>query len=106
MQSPEQAGGVEGAPEGSTTHTFLIYDADTGEVVHGHKVLVLPDTEAPSEKELHKQALDVAAEVTKRQAGKLKTLAVAEKDLKPGHIPHVDPKSGKLEQHPPKQRGA
>jgi hypothetical protein len=107
MQDLEEAAGVGGVPEGSTIHTFLIYDAQTGEVVHGHKVLVLPDVETPSEEELHKQALDVAAEVTKRPAGKLKALKVEDKVLKPGHLPHVDPKSGKLEQHEPReQRGA
>jgi hypothetical protein len=106
MKEPEQDISME-APEGSTTHTFLIYDAETGEVIHGHKVLVLPGVEPPSEEELQKQALDMATKVTERPAGKLKTLAVEEKDLKPGHLPHVDPKSRKLEQHPPKdQRGA
>src|SRR5215211_8577277 len=84
-------------PEGSREHTFLIYDAASGEIVHGHKVVVLPFGESPSDEELMRQALDTAEQVTKRRGPSLKALAVRDDQLEPGATYRVDPRSQKLE---------
>lgn len=100
MDRPDQAVLTEGAK----THTFLIYDAASGEIVHGHKVLTLPYGKAASEKELLAQALDIAAQVTGRRSSDLRVLAVAEDELEPGSIYRVDPRTGRLQRQPAKGR--
>jgi hypothetical protein len=90
-------------PEGSREHTFLVYDKESGEVVHGHKSIVLPDGDAPSDEELERQALEAAAEVTNRDASSLKALPVAHDDLEHGAHYRVDTASSKLERVSPKQ---
>jgi hypothetical protein len=95
MQQREQS--TSHLPEGSREHTFLIYDAASGEIVHGHKVLVLPFGDSPSDEELVHQALDTAEQVTKRKGSSLKALAVKDEQLEPGAAYRVDPRSQKLE---------
>jgi hypothetical protein len=88
-------------------HTFLVYDGDSGEVVHGHKELVLPYGDAPSAEELEKRALELATQVTGREASGLKVTEIAEEELEPGSILRIDPKSGRLRQEQPEgQAGA
>jgi hypothetical protein len=88
-------------------HTFLVYDAESGEVVHGHKELVLPYGDAPSGDELERRALDLATQATGRDASGLKVTAVPEEELEPGTILRVDPKSGRLQAERPRgQAGA
>ncbi len=85
-------------------HTFLIYDAASGQVVHGHKELILPYGPHPSLEEVTKRALELAAKVTGRGASSLKLIEVSEEELQPGSILRVDPKSGRLQQEAPKGR--
>jgi hypothetical protein len=82
-------------------HTFLIYDAESGEVVHGHKELILPYGDAPSAEELQKRALELATQVTGRDASGLKVTEVSEEELEPGSILRIDPKSGRLRSERP-----
>jgi hypothetical protein len=86
-------------PEGASEHTFLVYDQDTGEVVHGHKAVVLPGGEPLSSEELESQALELAAQSTERDASSLKALAVSHDELEHGAHYRVDTSSGRLEQH-------
>ena len=96
--TPEQSGGPpQVAPEELETHTLLVYDAKTGDLVHGHKVVVLPDAEAPSDKEMVEEALQLASEATDRKADELRTLAVSEDELEPGFVYRVNPDTEKLE---------
>ena len=47
---PEAAhSGLSNFPKGTRDHGFLIYDADTGEVVHGHWAILLPDDQTDIE---------------------------------------------------------
>jgi len=82
------------------THTYLIYDPETGDLVHGHKAVVLPYGEAPGEDQLQKEALGLAAEATGREAGGLRAITLSEEEfekLEPGFVYRVDPKSERLE---------
>lgn len=85
------------SPDEARIQTFVIYDAKSGDLVHGHKAVVLPYGDAPSEKELAEEALETAVEVTKRDRGELRLLEVSEDDLEPGAFYRVDPESERLE---------
>jgi hypothetical protein len=85
-------------PEGTAEHTFLVYDPETGAIVHGHQEIVLPyGDEAPSHEELEQRALEMAAEVTAREPASLKALKVEHHELEHGAHYRVDPGSGRLE---------
>jgi hypothetical protein len=84
-------------PEEAKTHTFVVYDAKTGDLVHGHKVVVLPDAETPSEKEMPEEALRLASEVTDRKPDELRVLSVSEDELEPGFVYRVNPDTERLE---------
>ena len=77
-------------PVGTREHTFLIYDRKSGEIVHGHKEVVLPGIESPSTDVLSRLALEYAAEVSKRDASSLRALAVESGELEPGTHYSVD----------------
>lgn len=82
------------------THTYLVYDPETGDLVHGHKAVVLPYGEAPGEDQLQKEALGLAAEATGREADGLRAIVLSEEEfeeLEPGVEYRVDPKSERLE---------
>jgi hypothetical protein len=85
-------------PDDADVHTFVVYDAESGDLVHGHRAVVLPSKEdAPGEKDLIEHALQTAAEVTGRKPDGLRALAVSEEDFQPGFVYRVDPKSERLE---------
>ena len=96
MSTGHGAGGGSGEVR---TDTFLIYDAETGAVVHGHQVMTLPYGDAAPPEELERQALAVAAEATGRPVEALRVTAVSEGDVEPGHHYRVDPASGRLQRH-------
>lgn len=82
------------------THTYLIYDPETGDLVHGHKAVVLPYGEAPAEDQLLEEALGLAAEATGRKPDRLRAIRLSEEEfekLEPGSVYRVDPKSERLE---------
>jgi hypothetical protein len=95
-KQPKQKPEPSDPQAGAQTHTFLVYDAKSGEVVHGHKAVNLPFADAPSEEELESQALEMATEATDRGTAGLKVLEVSEKELEPGYVYSVDPKDGSL----------
>lgn len=89
-------------PEGTAEHTFLVYDHETGHVVHGHQEIVLPyGDEAPSHEELEQRALEMAAQVTAREPASLKALKIEHSELEQGAQYRVDPGSGRLERQSP-----
>ena len=90
-------------PEGTQEHTFLVYDPDSGEVVHGHKAVVFPGGDSLSHEELERQALELAAQVTERDASSLRALAVAHDELEHGAHYRVDPASRRLDRVSPQQ---
>jgi hypothetical protein len=82
------------------TQTYLVYDPETGDLIHGHKAVVLPYGDAPAEEELQKEALGLAAEARGREVDGLRVVALTEEEfekLEPGVEYRVDPKSEQLE---------
>jgi len=85
------------SPADAITHTFFVYEIDTGILVHGHREVVLPYGDAPGKEEIIQRALDLAAEVTRRDPRGLRALEVSEDELIPGIAYKVDLKSQRLE---------
>jgi hypothetical protein len=88
---------AETQPDDVRTHTYLVYDPETGDLVHGHKALLLPYGEAPGKDQLLEEALGLAAEATGRKVDRLRAIEVSEDDLEPGVEYRVDPKTERLE---------
>ena len=84
-------------PGDARTHTFLIYDNESGHLVHGHREVVLPYGEAPGTEQIMKRALELAVEVTGREPRSLRALEVSEDELTPGIAYKVDLKTRRLE---------
>ena len=85
-------------PNDAEIHTFVVYDAESGDLVHGHRAVVLPSKEdTPGEKDLIEDALRNAAEATGRKPDGMAVLAVSDDELEPGFAYRVDPKSERLE---------
>ncbi len=85
------------SPEDAITHTFFVYETDTGNLVHGHREVVLPYGDAPEKKQIMQRALDLAVEVTRRDPQGLRAIEVSEDELIPGVAYKVDLKSQRLE---------
>jgi hypothetical protein len=96
-------GGQSHLPAGTREHTFLIYDASSGEIVHGHKAVFFPGQEPPEAAHLERQALEVAAQVTRRKASSLRALAVDHSKLQHGAHYRVETKTGRLKRVTPKR---
>ena len=77
-------------PDGSREHTFLVYDANSGEIVHGHTEILLPGVEPPGSDVLSRRALQHAAKAIDRDVSTLHALAVDPAELKPGTHYRVD----------------
>ena len=84
------------SPADAVTHTFFVYEIDTGNLVHGHREVVLPYGDAPEKEEIMKRALDLAVEVTRRDPQGLRAIEVSEDELVPGVAYKVDLKSQRL----------
>jgi hypothetical protein len=76
----------------------VVYDAQTGQVVHTHHVVVLPNAKAPSEKQLDADAISLAGKVGRRPTNSLKVLTVKSDDFRDNAIYVVNIATGKLEQ--------
>ena len=100
MAKPESSD----VPTVGETFTFLIYDARSGDIVHGHKELVLTGGDAPAEDELRKRAMEIAAQVTDRDADGLGILAVSDDELELGASYRIDVERARLEKTSPGQR--
>jgi hypothetical protein len=98
----EQAQSRSHLPAGATEHTFLVYDAESGEIVHGHTAVFFPGL-SPDAGQLEREALKVAAQATERKASSLRALAVEHGELDVGAHYRVDTKSGRLERVTPKK---
>lgn len=85
------------SPADAITHTFFVYDIETGNLVHGHREVVLPYGDAPGKEEIVQRALDLAAEVTRRDPRGLRAIEVSEDELTPGAAYKVDLKSQRLQ---------
>ena len=86
--------------EDVTEHTFLIYESRSGAIVHGHKAVILPFGEAPSVDQLEREALELAADATGQDPGRLTALRVKFDELTPGERYRVNPDTNRLEPAP------
>jgi len=73
----------------------VIYDAQTGQIVHTHYVVVLPHAHAPSEAQLDRDALNLARKVAKRLPDHMKVLRVKSGGFNPGVVYRVALDGGK-----------
>jgi hypothetical protein len=90
-------------PEGAREHTFLVYDSESGEIVHGHKTILFSNVDPPSQEDLEREALDMAAQTIDRDPSSLKALKVEHHELEQGAAYRVDPGAQRLERISPEQ---
>ena len=80
--------------------TCVLYDRDTGHIVHVHKVVSLPSGRPPASDHVEKRAMELAAQGG-RDVSKLKALHVSATEWDESYPHRVDPRSGRLERLPP-----
>lgn len=68
----------------SSVDTRVIYDRQTGEILHIHQAVALPGVKLPHENELRASAVDVAIRTTGRSVQQMDVLSVREEELKTG----------------------
>jgi hypothetical protein len=64
--------------------TRVIYDRQSGEILHVHQAVSLPGIKFPDENELKASAMDLASRATGRHVHQMDVLTVQEEELKPG----------------------
>jgi hypothetical protein len=87
---------MSGFPKGTRDQAFVIYDVKTGEVVHGHWAILLPDDKTDIES-LERDAIEQATLARGRDASGLRALRISTGDIEPGRHYRVDPKTARLE---------
>lgn len=80
----------------------VIYDSKTGEVVHTHHVVVLPDAQVPSDEHLDAHAIALASKFSKRSEQTLKVLQVKSEDFDDNATYRVHPETQQLKKVPRK----
>jgi hypothetical protein len=70
--------------------TRVIYDRETGEILHIHQAVVLPGVRFPDENELRASAIDLASRNTGTSREQLDVIRVQEEDLKTNTKYQVD----------------
>jgi hypothetical protein len=64
--------------------TRVIYDRETGEILHVHQSVALPEIKLPGEDELRASAIDLASKMTGRPVQQMDVISVREEELKAG----------------------
>ena len=77
--------------------TRIIYDHQTGKVVHVHHAVVLPGVNAPGEAQLDAFALALASRHSKRSESDLKVMTVKPEEFEDGTPYRVHLETNKLE---------
>jgi hypothetical protein len=80
----------------STVVACVVYDAETGEIIHTHQIVTLPGANPPTEEELKAEAIELASKITDRSPSDIAILPVKEEELEPGVEYKVDVKNGVL----------
>lgn len=68
--------------------TRVVYDRETGEILHIHQAAALGGRRLPSEAELRAAAIDVASKITGISGQQMDVIQVRDEDLIP-HTTHV-----------------
>lgn len=83
-------------PAGGFPRTWLA-TGGVGHLVHGHRVVVLPcGGDVLEQGQMLKQVLELAVEVTRRDANGLRAIEVHDDELEPGVAYKVDLKSQRM----------
>jgi hypothetical protein len=61
--------------------TRIVYDRETGEIIHVHQSVVLAGVKFPDEHELRASAVDLASKSTGKSGEQMDVLSVREEDL-------------------------
>jgi len=80
--------------------TCVLYDRDTGHIVHVHQVASLPSGRPPASDHVEKRAMELAARGG-NDVSRLKALHVSATEWDETCPHRVDPGSGRLERLPP-----
>ncbi len=78
-----------GTVEPESSQTCVVYDAQTGRILHVHQVVTLHGGEAPTDHEIESRALALAAN-DRRQRSQMRVLHVNPESLSPGERYRVD----------------
>jgi hypothetical protein len=93
-----QGMGYSHLPEGSRQHTYVVYHAESGEIVHGFTAIVLPYGET-KESDFERQAIEAAVDATEHDSSALQALAIQLEDLEPGAHHRIDVATGRVVRH-------
>jgi hypothetical protein len=85
-------------PEGTRQHTYVVYNSESGEIVHGFTAIILPYGD-PEESDFERQAIEAAVEATGHDGSALQTLAIQQEDLEPGAHHRVDVATSQIVRH-------
>jgi hypothetical protein len=80
----------------STTVACVVYDVETGEIIHTHQIVTLPGANPPTEEELKAEAIELASKITDRSPSDIGILPVEQEELEAGVEYKVDVKKGIL----------
>lgn len=78
----------------------ILYDRDTGHIVHAHQVVSASGGRPPASDHVEKRAMELAAKAG-RDVSKVKALHVSAIEWDETYPQRVDPRSGRLERLPP-----
>ncbi len=84
-----------GSSEMAGTETGLVFDRETGGILHIHEVMVMQGGKLPDEEELKVSAIALAGKSTKKPEAQLDAIFVQE-ELVPGKKYHVDVQGKRL----------
>ena len=73
---------VESSAPSRRVDTRVVYDRETGEILHIHQAVVLPGVKFPDENELRASAIDLASRSTGTSGEQMDVIRVREEDLK------------------------
>jgi hypothetical protein len=100
----DQGSGYSHLPDGTRQHTYVVYHAESGEIVHGFSAIVLPygePEEAGEAKEaaFEQQAIEAAVDATEHDSSALRALAIQHEDLEPGVHHRIDLETERIVRH-------
>lgn len=72
---------IESSPISHRIDTRIVYDRETGEIIHIHQALALPGGKLPDENELRCSAIDLASRETGTSGEKMDVIRIREDDL-------------------------
>jgi hypothetical protein len=94
----DQGSGYSHLPEGTRQHTYVVYHAESGEIVHGFSAIVFPYGDVEDD-DFERQAIEAAVDATEHDSSALEALAIEQEDLQPGAHHRVDVATRRIVRH-------